>query len=60
MHSGFFKKFKTLSLGQGQGPKAAELIENGRTEGFLVLLQNCSKLKFFKIFVKSIKIFVYG
>jgi dynein heavy chain len=38
---GFFEKLKGLSLGQGQGEKAAELIESGRTEGFWVLLQNC-------------------
>ncbi|EAY20602.1 Dynein heavy chain family protein [Trichomonas vaginalis G3] len=38
---GFLEKLRALSLGQGQGTKAAELIENGRTEGFWVLLQNC-------------------
>jgi dynein heavy chain len=37
---GFLEKVKALSLGQGQGEKAAELIESGRTEGFWVLLQN--------------------
>lgn len=38
---GALERLKALSLGQGQGEKAAELIENGRTEGFWVLLQNC-------------------
>jgi dynein heavy chain len=34
----FLEKLKALSLGQGQGEKAAELIESGRMEGFWVLL----------------------
>ncbi|KAG0563633.1 hypothetical protein KC19_8G047000 [Ceratodon purpureus] len=31
----------TISLGQGQGPKAAELISNGTRSGDWVVLQNC-------------------
>jgi dynein heavy chain, axonemal len=34
-------KFRMLSLGQGQGKKATELIIQGRTNGDWVCLQNC-------------------
>eukprot|EP00761_Pharyngomonas_kirbyi_P008673 gb/GECH01008685.1/.p1 GENE.gb/GECH01008685.1/~~gb/GECH01008685.1/.p1 ORF type:complete len:4033 (+),score=845.30 gb/GECH01008685.1/:1-12099(+) len=34
-------KMKFISLGQGQGPAAKSLIENGRKTGDWVLLQNC-------------------
>jgi len=34
-------KFESISLGQGQGPKAARLIQNARADGGWVLLANC-------------------
>ena len=34
-------RFKILSLGQGQGPKAEELIKMGRINGDWICLQNC-------------------
>jgi len=38
---GMGKKLESISLGQGQGPKAARLISLARTEGGWVLLCNC-------------------
>ncbi|KAL8439659.1 hypothetical protein Efla_004567 [Eimeria flavescens] len=35
------RRFESISLGQGQGPKAAKLIEEGCSRGGWVLLQNC-------------------
>ncbi|CAD7966998.1 unnamed protein product, partial [Amoebophrya sp. A25] len=35
------RKVESISLGQGQGPRAQRLIEQGRREGKWVLLQNC-------------------
>ena len=35
------KKLEMISLGQGQGPKALAMIENGIVCGNWVLLQNC-------------------
>lgn len=37
-------KLKHLALGQGMGPKAAELLEAGAARGHWVLLQNCHLL----------------
>jgi dynein heavy chain len=35
------KKFKFCALGQGQGPKALEMMDTGAVRGHWVLLQNC-------------------
>jgi dynein heavy chain len=39
--SGFGSKFNAISMGQGQGPKAAALITEAMKAGAWVLLQNC-------------------
>merc|ERR1719387_2517174 len=38
---GMGKRFESISLGQGQGPKAAKMIELGQGMGGWVLLSNC-------------------
>jgi dynein heavy chain len=35
------KKTESISLGQGQGPKAQELVRSGELKGTWILLQNC-------------------
>jgi len=37
-------KLKYMALGQGMGPRAAELLEMGSTRGLWVMLQNCHLL----------------
>ena len=37
-------KFRFIALGQGQGPKAENLIDQGTKSGHWVLLQNCHLL----------------
>ncbi|XP_970084.2 dynein axonemal heavy chain 12 [Tribolium castaneum] len=37
----YTEKFQSISLGQGQGPRAAALIQQGQDEGLWVCLQNC-------------------
>jgi len=38
---GMAKRFESISLGQGQGPKATKLIESAQNMGGWVLLSNC-------------------
>ncbi len=35
------ERYKSISLGQGQGKKAKALVEQGYNKGYWVLLQNC-------------------
>ncbi|KAJ1514588.1 Dynein heavy chain 1, axonemal [Coelomomyces lativittatus] len=37
----FTKKFLSVSLGQGQGPRAEALLRDGMEKGLWILLQNC-------------------
>ena len=38
---GMLRRFESISLGQGQGPKATKLIESAQHIGGWVLLSNC-------------------
>ncbi|KAG7211512.1 hypothetical protein KM043_010780 [Ampulex compressa] len=38
---GYFERFDSISLGQGQGPIAEALLKNGTVEGRWIFLQNC-------------------
>eukprot|EP00329_Picozoa_sp_Boothbay-MS584-11_P000996 19247_6 len=40
-------KFQTISLGQGQGPRAMQLLKAAREQGTWVVLQNCHLAKSF-------------
>ncbi len=49
-------KLKYVSLGQGQGPIAAGMLETGSTRGLWILLQNCHLLpKWLKTLEKIIE-----
>ena len=39
--TGFGSRFEKVSLGQGQGPKAERLLQDGMEQGLWVCLQNC-------------------
>lgn len=43
---GYADRLSLVSLGQGQGPYAAELVEKGTKTGDWVLLQNCMCVMF--------------
>lgn len=38
---GMGKRYENISLGQGQGEKAEQLIKQGISKGFWILLENC-------------------
>ena len=49
-------KFKPLSLGQGQGPIAVDLVNKGSEKGHWVILQNCHLLwKWLKTLEKTLE-----
>ena len=62
---GMMSKFRFIALGQGQGPKAEHLIDQGTKSGHWVLLQNCHLLvSWLKMLEKKLELmkapFVYS
>ena len=50
----YIDKFKYISLGQGQDKVASKLIEEGKKDGFWILLQNCHLFKSWMLELENI------
>jgi len=48
------KRFESISLGQGQGPKAAKMVEAAQSSGGWVLLSNCHLMESWMTTLESI------